>query len=65
MNTQQSIPMNLSFVKQISSDYKKAVDPTYRSALSTILYVNLSTLTAQVNSNNSNWMLQISSLSLE
>ena len=59
---QQSIPMNINFVKQISSDYKKSVDQPYRSALSTILYVNLSTLTTQVNSNSSNWLLQISSL---
>jgi len=63
MNTQQqSIPMNLNFVKQISSDYKKSVDQPYRSALSTILYANLSTLTSQVIANNSNWLLQISSL---
>jgi len=54
--------MNLSFVKQINANYKAAIDPTYKSALSTVLSVNLSTLTTNVVANNSNWMLQISSL---
>ena len=60
----QQIPVvtSLQFCKQINANYKSATDLIYRSALSTVLYVNLSTLTTNVSATNSNWMLQISSL---
>lgn len=55
---------SLNLCRQINGNYNTATDPTYKSALSTVLSINLSTLTQGVVTSSAAWDAQISSLRL-
>lgn len=55
---------SLNLCRQINTNYNTATDATYKSALSTVLSVNLANLSEGVAANTSNWSAQISSLRL-
>jgi len=61
----QPFNLNLTIVKNLSTDYDNSSDPVLRSSISTVIGYKISTLSGVASIQNQNLLSQISSIKLQ